>query len=197
MGNLWGAENQQLRTWIDWFCHVGVDEPFNFLNHTPFHFCSFLPSATTLICVGRQRQLCPLAASDVPTAVLYCRVPRVIKYAEGCWSPLYDSQKCHVLRVGSHWALVPASRRLWETGNALFIKLYADSRLQLSLCSAEWQIFQFLVQEKLLNENYTRVRVHPFQKESSFFNSHCNPFSKATVCPPLESQTLHTAKQVV
>ncbi|XP_017174868.1 uncharacterized protein Gm50595 isoform X3 [Mus musculus] len=71
-----------------------------------------LPTTTALSSVGRQRQLCPLAASDVPTAALHCRVPRVIKYAEGCWSPLYHSQKCHVLGVGSHWALVPASRRL-------------------------------------------------------------------------------------
>lgn len=82
-----------------------------FLTSTPFPFLQ-LPTTTARNSVGRQRQLCPLAASDVPTAALHCRVPRVIKYAEGCWSPLYHSQKCHVLRVGSHWALVPASRRL-------------------------------------------------------------------------------------
>lgn len=90
------CRNQQPRT-------RQTDSPFPFLQ---------LPTTTALSSVGRQRQLCPLAASDVPTAALHCRVPRVIKYSGGCRSPLYHSQKCHVLRVGSHWALVAASSGL-------------------------------------------------------------------------------------
>lgn len=167
-----------------------------FSTSTPFPFLQ-LPTTTALSSVGRQRQLCPLlAASDVPTAELHCRVPRVIKYAEGCWGPLYHSQKCHVLWVGSHWALVPASRRLWEGGNGSFIKLYVDSRLWVSLCAID-RFSRFLFKKKWLNKNCTGIRAHPFQKKITVFSSHCNPILKAAACPPWEEpDSAHTAKPV-
>lgn len=70
------------------------------------------PPASLRSSVGRQKQLCVLAASAVPTAVLHCSIPAVIKYLGGCCRPLYHGQKCHVLRFGFHWVLVRVSRKL-------------------------------------------------------------------------------------
>ncbi|CAD7690530.1 unnamed protein product [Nyctereutes procyonoides] len=74
--------------------------------------CSSFGVAILPSSVGRQKQLCMLAASAVPTAVLHCGIPGVIKYLGGCCRPLYHGQKCHVLRFGFHWVLVHVSRKL-------------------------------------------------------------------------------------
>lgn len=56
---------------------MGLGEPYNFLNKHPLSVSAAPPPpATALSTVGRQRQLCPLAASDVPTAALHCGDPQ-------------------------------------------------------------------------------------------------------------------------
>lgn len=102
------------------------------------------PTVTLPSSVGRQKQLCMLAASDVPTAVLHCSSPGVIKYLGGCCRRLCHGQKCHVLRFGFHWVLVHASRKLREKGSGSFTKLYSDMGSTVSLCLLYNQLFSFL-----------------------------------------------------
>ena len=96
---------------------------------------SQLPTAILLSSVGRQKQLCMLAALAVPTAALCCSNPGVIKYLGGGCRPLYHGQACRVLWFRFHWVLVHVSRKLWEKGNGSFTKLYGAIGSSVALCS--------------------------------------------------------------
>lgn len=111
MGSLWGAEFRDWELSLALLCGLWW-VPLALSKSTPPPFLS-PPAAVLPSSARRQKQLCTLAASAVPTAVLHCSVPGVIKYLGGCCRPLYHGQKCHVLRFGFHWVLVHVSRKLW------------------------------------------------------------------------------------
>lgn len=94
-----GNRDQQRRTQTDCFGHAGLGQPCNFLNQHPVSVSAALQGHSSEQC-GKTKTAVPAGCLRCSHSSARCRVPRVIKYAEGCWSPLYHSQKCHVLRVG-------------------------------------------------------------------------------------------------
>lgn len=147
MGNVWETEisNAEPRqTALDMRALASL---VIFSTSTPFP--SLQPSkATALSSVGRQRQLCPLAASDVPTAALAAGSPGSSNMQKDVGALCITARNATCSGSDSTGLLFLPGEDCEKGEMALLSKMYADSRLLASLCSTERQVSQSLVQEK-------------------------------------------------
>lgn len=107
------------------------------------------PTAVPQSSVGRQKQLCTLAASAVPTAVWPRRIPGAIKYLGGCCRPSCVSwPQMPGAQVWMPLCSCSCDQKIVRKRKWLFNQMVQCSQIHcLLMCTIQWELISFLLEK--------------------------------------------------